>query len=278
MRFIFVLFVSLKLIASDSITLSLATLKGESSYKVWQKTTALKSKLIFPIDAVLLQAGYQKYISTKLFLSLYFQSKLNASNTQGKDYDWKYQNITVYSHSKNNLNSYQDIKLSSSYKTDLFDYTIFADFKHIEFSFSNTVQSDFVKKKNFYEPEKSILYRQNFVLLAFSPSYRQHIKNIHIVISPEVYYGFSFSKDTHIQRDFYTKTKYNGLGYGFKCGLSYDFSKALSINLIYHYFYFKDSDSHMDYMTNQDFKYLSLPSSMKYKENSFKLCIKYSIY
>lgn len=276
-RLIFLLFISLKLTASDTISLSLATLKGESNYEVWQTSTALKSKLIFPIDATLLHLGYQKQITSNLSLALHYQTKLEAHDTKGEDYDWQYKDLTVYSYARNSLKNYHDIKLSSTYKTDLFDYTFSTIYKYLQFSWTDTSQYDFIQDKQFLMLDKSISYEQDFLLLSFSPEYNYMVQNIQFFLNPTLYYGFNFSKDNHLKRDFYTKTKYSGLGYGFSSGINYNISSSLSISFKYHTFYFKDTHSQMDYATSKDFKYLSLPSSMSYKENRIILGFKYKL-
>jgi len=109
MRYIvFFILISFNLVASDYFLLSLATLKGKSSYEVWQNTTSLKSKLIFPIKATLLNIEYQKEIRPEILFSINYKTKINSYKSLGEDYDFKDDTITVYSNSSNNLDFYNE--------------------------------------------------------------------------------------------------------------------------------------------------------------------------
>jgi opacity protein-like surface antigen len=99
--------------------------------------------------------------------------------------------------------------------------------------------------------------------------------NIELSLSPSIFYGVSFSEDKHIKRDFYTKSKYKNIGYKSHIGIGYNISPRFFIFLNHDYFYFKDDKSQMDYFENKKFKYMSLPSSMRYDENSLSIGMKY---
>jgi len=277
-RLIILLIISFKLVASDTLALSLATLSGTSNYEVWQKSSSLKSKLVFPFNAKLLHVGFDKKLSDRSILSFNYATKITTKDRKGEDYDWQNDNLTVYSFSKNKLNNYQSFLLSSSYEGELLTYFFSFSYKYIQFSWSDTSQIDYIKDKQSLLHDRSVTYQQDELFFGFSPSYSYNTEKIKFSLMPSFYYGVDFTKDKHIKikRGFYTEANYKGFAYGVDVRAEYRLLTSTNVKLFYKSFYFKDDDTMLGYKNEEGFKFRSLPSSFLYKEHMLGIGIKYS--
>ena len=87
---------------TEEISLSVEKYSGESSYVVTKTNQNLKAKLIFPFSFNAINISFKNRIYD---YDIAFSSSflLNRTLTEGKDYDWKDNQLTAFSTSQNSI-------------------------------------------------------------------------------------------------------------------------------------------------------------------------------
>jgi len=251
---------------------------GKSTYKVWSDNTQnLQSKLLFPVDFATLRVRYT-HTYRSLSFTIYSSVLLYKKTTDGEDFDWQNDTLTVYSSSDNIIENYYDGGVTCK-KNFLPSFALFAKFHYqmLKSSWYNTQQEDYVKNSSSFLNTKTLTFQQEFFQYHFGLDYTTNIsKKISFSLLPSVVYAFINTKDTHLLREFYTKQKIQSLGYEWSIKTHYILDKNLGINIAFSYISLKDSQVDMHYYNAYYGKYLTYPSSYKYTNKSLSFGIYYT--
>jgi hypothetical protein len=253
---------------AGNIIFGLTKHDGQSSYIVHNDLN-LKSKLKFPFKLYSLDIGYDFNYNNLYNFSCGLSTDIKSEDTIGKDYDWKNNNLTVFSKSTNKLDNYY--KISTKISKKLYpNIDIFFSFSYqiLNVYWQDTYQYDYIKDHNSKILKKTLSYKQNFYIYNLGINYNKSISNkFQINISPSLLYVFINTKDSHLLRNFYTIANTQAKGYGLFSAINYNLSSVLSMQLFIKNIYFKDTNVDMDYYDNFNKKYLTFPSSYTFHDN-----------
>ena len=272
------LFLLPTILVAGNIEISVKNNNGQSSYIVNSNNSQnLKSKLIFPFNYNTIDIAYQhpfKYFKVS-FCSSFL---INRKTTNGEDYDWQNNNLTVYSKSDNTIDKYNNVGLVLT-KNVFKDIDIFTKFNYqnLDMHWVNTDQKDYVKNKNEYISENTLKFQQEFYIYSLGIKYQKYIfKKVFFELTPLLNYSHINTKDTHILREFYAKQNINTFGYEINCKLSYNITIKSKLKISFNYIHIKDQNVDMVYYNNLNEKYVSYPSSYTYKDTTIGIHYNYN--
>ena len=281
MKFLFVSIIFPVILFAGNIDISLNHHNGHASYIVNSNNTQnLRSKLLFPFtfNAVDIQYNHKfHYFSIGLFSSFLATKK----ETIGKDYDWKDNNLTVYSQSHNSISTYYafGLKLSKHISKHL---NIFSTFQYhiLDMQWSDTYQEDYVQHQTQSIKGNTLQFQQKFYHYNFGLDYTYSItKKIFFTSALSFIYAQITTKDIHELRNFYTLQNTQSFGYEAQLHVGYKISKHAKVLLSYKYTTIEDTKTDMDYYNTQsNEKFLSYPSSYNYKDTVFGIHYSYNFY
>lgn len=260
---------------SQEIDFSIMKNKGFSTYTVESPSNNLKAKLDFPFEFSSAELKYSRDLGAyKLLISGSFL--LNNTNTVGKDSDWKNENLTVYSESKNEVDEFFEYKIKIS--KELFtDTDIFTNFKYkkLDYIWSDTYEKDYVANSTSNIVGNNLTFEEDFYQFNIGLDYRKKTELFEIILIPSIGYSFIQTKDTHILRNFYSTQDINALTYSFNMQVTYRLSRNSKVGLLFNYEKIKDNKTDMKYY-NSIGNYMTLPSSFEYENKQFGLNYIYS--
>ena len=255
---------------AGSININSSYHNGSSSYTVKNKN--IKSELKFPFSFN--SIGMEYFTNFKnLKIGISYNTLLNYNSKKGEDFDWKDNNLTIYSNSKNNVKKFENIELLISKRLYL-NFDIFATFNYtdLEFDWYDTNQVDYLLNKKSHTGGKTLKFRQEFYKYSLGIQYKNHInKKMLLILNPSLTYAYINTKDSHILRGFYTTQNFNTLGYDFSTILIYKINKRSNLKISYKYEKLSKDNTDMSYYNNSNYKFNMLPSSYKYNQNKFKI-------
>lgn len=252
---------------AEEISLSAEKYNGESSYIVTKPNQKLKAKLLFPFSFNAINISFKNRIYD---YDIAFSSSflLNRTLTEGKDYDWKDNQLTVFSTSQNSVEKFHryNLKISKNFIEDI-DFFTNIQYQALNFKWSNTVEKDFVKDKISTNNKLSLEYQQKFYQLNLGLKYTQNFGTLLFEVEPSFIYAHVRAKDTHLLRYFYTKQNNNAFGYGINVKGKKNLTQNSSFLLYYNYETYQDKNSDMDYYNSFNYNYSTLPSSYHYNNS-----------
>ncbi len=139
----------------------------------------------------------------------------------------------------------------------------------------------FISSPSDVEQERSIAltlkYQQKFYQYNLGLNYKLKLyKNISIELEPSLVYALIKAKDTHISRNFHTLQNSKAFGYLVKLNTIYKINNNSKIKLSLNHKQLKDKSVDMDYYNILNQRYLTLPSSYRYKNSSIGLSYVFS--
>ncbi|CAC9449701.1 hypothetical protein BHECKSOX2_1475 [Bathymodiolus heckerae thiotrophic gill symbiont] len=245
--------------------------KGESSYVV--KAGDLKSKLDFPFKLQAAGIGFDK-VHQGIRYTFKASKVVKNLRTTGKDYDWKSNQLTVFSSSNSDVEDFFSVGLEVA-KDVTNRSAVFANiqYRELDLVWSDTKQQDFVENKLSNLIGDTLRYKQNFYQLNLGVSYQYPLSNrVSFNIKPSVVFGYVKSVDEHLRRNFYTVQNSFIKGYGVSAILAKSIDKDSILSLLFSYENYQDKHSKMDYYPPFSSSY-SLPAS--YKHNIQKISASY---
>ncbi len=254
------------ILSAGSIEISLQNHQGKSSYIVNNNTQTLKSKLIFPFNYNTINIEYKKNLKY-LDIYLYSSLKLDSTTTKGEDFDWQNDNLTVYSKSDNKIDKYYSIGLKIS-KNISPNISIFSKFKYqiLDIYWLNTKQHDYIQNSDKYVSKTTIKFQQKYYNYYVGIIYQKKLtKKLFLELTPSVVYAYINTKDKHLLRSFYTTQNTKSFGYDIKCKLNYNLSSKSNLKLSLGYINLKDKNVNMNYYNILGERYLTYPSSYRYR-------------
>ena len=169
---------------AEEVSLSVEKYSGESSYVVTKPNQKLKAKLIFPFSFNAINISFKDKIYD---YNIAFSSSflLNRTLTEGKDYDWKDNQLTVFSTSQNSVEKFHkyNLKISKNFLKDI-DFFTNIQYQSLNFRWSNTVEKDFVKDEISTNNKLSLEYQQKFYQLNLGVKYTQNFGNLLFEVEP----------------------------------------------------------------------------------------------
>ena len=84
--------------------------KGESSYIVSNQTQTLKSKLVFPFEFDTLGV-YSDWQHKDIDYQIQLSTLIKDSVSVGRDYDWRNDNLSIFSNSNSNVGGFLKVDL-----------------------------------------------------------------------------------------------------------------------------------------------------------------------
>jgi len=252
---------------AEEVGISFEKYNGQSSYIVIKPNQNLKAELLFPFNFNAINLSFKNKIYD---WDLAFSSSflINKTLTEGKDYDWKDNQLTVFSISQNSIEKFYkyDFKISKNFIKDINFFTNIK-YQHLNFTWHNTIEKDFVKDRISTNNKLSLEYQQKFYQLNIGLKYAQRFGTLLFELEPSFIYAHVRTKDIHTLRYFYTKQNNNAFGYG----VNIKGKKALTLNsyfsLYYNYETYQDKDTNMNYYNSFNHNYLTLPSSYHYNNS-----------
>lgn len=263
----FILFLFSAIGFAEEYALSIEKHSGQSSYIVTKPEQNLKAQLLFPFNFNTINLTLKKDIND-VNIELGSTFLINKSLTEGKDYDWKNDQLTLFSKSQNHIDKFSSyhIKVSKSFFQDIRLLTAFK-YKKLNFQWFNTYEQDFVNNQISENSNLSLEYQQNFYQVNMGINYTKAFNTWSFKIEPSLIYAYISTKDIHTLRSFYTRQNNNAYGYGIKTDLNKKLTPHDMISLYFNYETYHDNDTKMDYYNNLNNNYLSLPSSYRFKNS-----------
>jgi len=263
---------------AGNINLSFGNHHGQSFYIVESANTQnLRSKLVFPFNFNSIGLEYnQKFHYFTIGINSSFL--LNTTQTEGKDYDWQNNNLTVYSKSNNKISKYHAIGITLL-KALSNNVTLFTKFNYstLDMYWLNTYQEDYIKNKNEFISGNTLEFKQKFYKYNLGISYKNTIfKKLSLAFSPSLIYAYINTKDIHILRDFYTIQNIKSFGYEVNLNLKYDITTISSLMISFNYIDINDKNINMDYYNKLNKNYISYPSSYSYKDKVLRIHYTYN--
>ncbi len=274
---LFLLFIFPAILIAGDVTLSLSHNDGSSSYTVQSNDTQnLKSTLNFPFEFNTIGLEY-KHDFRYLQIVLSYSSLLNYTTEIGKDYDWKNQDLTVFSKSESKIEKYNNFNIAA-YKSVYNNLDMFVGFgySNMNIGWYNTYQTNYVSQTSKKLVGKTLQFNQEFYKYEFGLNYEEYITdNLLLNIQPSILYVYVNTKDEHTLRNFYTVQNINTLGYKILLGLKYKLTDYSSIKILYNYEEINENKTDMKYYNSSNVNYITLPSSYNYKENKINISYVY---
>jgi len=262
------------LLVAGSIKYGFSKLDTSSSYKVTSKDGILSAKLNFP-------AKYKTFFISYCSLYKGFEYKLlvsklyNSSIKTGSDYDWRYDKVTVFSYSKDKLNSLVDygFQISKDYNKKI-KLLLGYNYKETSHTWIDTYQTTTKTNNTIFIKDKTLHFQEKFYTFFIGSDFRTKLfDKVSCVLSPKLLLSYIDTKDEHILRDFFVTQNFRSIGYEIDVSLLYNISKNNKINIFYRDKKLTKSHIKMKYHDRDDYVFQTLPSSYRYKENSLSLSI-----
>ena len=260
------------IVFAENIEISLKHHIGKTFYTVESKEQQLKSQLDFPFEfnAIDLQVNYPMD-SFDIGFSVSF---LNNSDVKtNKDYDWKNEEMTVFSSSKNHIDRYYDFGLDVS--TDVSNnLKLFTQMHYttLNIYWTDTYQEDYIKDRSKYIKGKTLEYEQTFYEYLLGVNYQVTVlKDFIFEFKPSLLYTMARITDKHLLRGFFTLQNIQTFGYDITLKGIYQINSYSKINLLFSSKKFSDNHIDMYYYNQFNEKYLTLPSSYNYESDTISI-------
>ena len=271
------LFIFPAILFAGNFEISLNHNIGKSFYIVESKEEQLKSELDFPFEFNALDVQLNYPIgSFDIGLSASF---LNSSEVKtSKDYDWKNEEKTVFSSSKNHIDQYYGfgLEVSTDVSTNLKLLTQM-HYTTLNMYWSDTYQEDYVKNRSNYISGKTLEYEQSFYEYLLGVNYQvTFLKDFTFEFKPSLLYTMAKIKDKHLVRGFYTLQNIQTFGYDITLKGIYEINSYSKINLLFNSKKFSDNHIDMNYYNQFNEKYLTLPSSYNYESDTISIGYSFS--
>lgn len=203
---------------------------------------------------------------------------LYQNQNVGEDFDWKNDELTVYSASKDKLESYRHYKLSIS-KNLFSNFSITGSFiyRDTREHWSDTKQVNYVTETTTQLSGKTLEYAQTFYQYSLGVEYsKKFLKTFRVRVNPSFVYGYVDTKDTHVSRDFYVIQNCHAFGYSFQGSVEKELTKHSVIGLSIDYMNIEDKKTDMYYYTAFSHElFATYPSSYQYKDFNFGINYRY---
>lgn len=277
LKVILLLFSPVIIIASGEAEIQFSHHSGTSGYSVKHDKLQLESQLDFPFTFKTIDAMYHYPIgSSTMTLSSSF---LLFSNTEtSQDYDWKKNQMTVFSTSQNHVDRYVDFGLGITRDiTDNIELFNQFHYKTLDFYWQDTNQMDYVKDQTSYIADKSLEYQQTFYEYLLGVNYQfTFSKDVLFELSSSLSYRVATLTDRHILRGFYTVQHLRTFGYNVAFSGNYHVTDESSIVLALEYKRFADHSLNMNYYNQMDESYMILPSSYRFESTMIGVGYRFS--
>ncbi len=272
MRLLALLLLPAFLIAGEA-TLSYLHHFGLSSYTVRSDDEPnLKSRLDFPLNFDTLDISYKhnfRYFDITFSSSFLVTSKKKI----GKDYDWKNEALTVYSKSKNRVQTYKNIEIKTYKKLNSnIGFILQYDFDFIKAKWYDTIQTDLVLDHITQLQGKTLKFSQTLHKFSLGVDYKKDInKQIILNVKALISYIDATIVDKHLLRGFYTIQNFTSLGYKTAIALKYKLTKRSQIGFGYSFAKCSKTYTKMYFYNTLDHNFASYPSSYKFKMNNLSI-------
>lgn len=249
----------------------------ESKYIVSDPTRALHSRLVFPHNIETIGLAYQ-YNFKDYSVQVSSQFLLHQHKNIGEDFDWKNQELTVYSNSQDTLDRYKHYELSI-FKNIFSSFSITGNFiyQDIQEHWSNTKQVNYIADNTTLTTGKTLEFTQTFYQSSLGMAYsKEFLKNFIINLNPSFVYSYIYTQDTHILRNFYTQQSCHTFGYNFKVSLKKELTDSTTFGVKFQYIKVEDKRTDMRYYTSSSKELFAIyPSSYQYNNFNFGIDYKY---
>lgn len=253
---------------AKAIGFAIDNIKGTSSYDVAATSLQLKSKLTFPYNFERLNVSFFNNVSHGK-LNVGFSVPIAKSKRTAKDYDWKDDQLTVFSSSDSRLDKFYSVHIE--WQSNVFNHFSFSSkflFQELDTFWSNTRQSDYVKNVQSFSPEKNLQFEQHYLLYDFGVNYQAwQTAKTQFAIETKYITGLVKLKDTHILRDFYTQQDSTVEGNSVEAKFLYSLGSAGNLILGFTKKNLHGRKAAMDYFSTGGLKFASHPA--KYQDTSY---------
>lgn len=251
-----------QVINADSIDFGINQINGTSSYEVEAKSMGLRSELFFPYNLNSFNISFLNELSSGK-IKIAASVPISYQNEVATDYDWKLDELTVFSTSFSHLDKF--FNFHAQWEKELFSRIGFITkiyYQELDTVWNNTRQHDYVRDIKTLSNKNTLEFEQNYLMYDTGFSYLAwKSKSITFSIEAKYTFGLVKLKDNHILRDFYTiqDSKVDGHSFGLKLG--YDLGSLGKIFFEVTKKNIKDEQTMMDYFTTDGFKFASYPSN-----------------
>lgn len=260
---------------AESFEFGIDQISGSSSYEVEAKSLDLKSRLMFPYNLnsfnVTLSDDFLNG-NVKIGASIPIANRKEIAS----DFDWKQDQLTVFSTSISHLDEYFNIHAEWTKKIiNRVDFATKIYYRELDTLWSNSRQYDYVKNIETFFTENTLSFKQNYLIYDAGLNYLVwSSKSIKFILEARYVTGLVKFKDTHILRDFYTLQRSKVSGYNFGLKFEYDLGAFGSIFFGVRKKQLSDKHAIMDYFTTNGFKFASYSSNYHDISNSYYITFK----
>lgn len=259
-------------ICANTIDLAINQVSGTSTYEVKAKPLGLKSRLHFPYDFYVLNISfYDDFLNGDIKIGASFP--LTNQRKVSQDYDWKNDQLTVFSTSNSHLDKFYAVHVE--WETELinrFDLVSKILLQELDTTWSNTKQYDYVKDFESVSLGNTLEFEQNYFLFDVGINYLAwKTKKTKFLVEAKYINGLVKFKDTHLLRDFYTLQDSKVHGHSLELKLGYSLGSAGNLSFGFLKKNLHDRKALMDYFSTSGSKFASYPSNYQDKRNVYKI-------
>lgn len=259
-------------ISAKSVDFAINRVNGSSTYEVEAKSLGLRSKLNFPYDFQSLNISfYDEFLQGMLNIGVsipIFERKEIA-----EDYDWKNDQLTVFSSSDSYLDKYYSVHVEwEAELINRFGLSSKLLLQELDTFWTDTKQYDYVKDTESFSSENTLQFEQNYLLYDLGINYQAwKTKKTNFAVEVKYIAGLVKSKDTHILRNFYTlhDSKVSGYSFGVKFGYSLGSTGNLSFGFINNNLI--GQEAIMNYYSSGGSKFATYPARYQNKSNIYQI-------